>query len=132
MARGKKHTEQELFSSSDAISIHRVFLPRRRGLIGEFDLKVMKPGAILGNTTHAPMRTRQLQGGRRSMPGMEIKGIWWQRMTIGLALDVVVQIGNTLFTFFDHCNFCVLAIWHSKETIQPLLLPIEAFVDSQL
>src|SRR3954447_8236294 len=40
-------SKEELFSRSDAISIHMVLSPRSRGLIGAPDIARMKPGAIL-------------------------------------------------------------------------------------
>ncbi len=48
-------SKEELFSNSDAISIHLVLSPRTRGLIGAFDLARMKPGAILINTSRGPI-----------------------------------------------------------------------------
>jgi phosphoglycerate dehydrogenase-like enzyme len=48
-------SKEELFSSSDAISIHLVLSPRSRGLIGPADLARMKPGAILVNTSRGPI-----------------------------------------------------------------------------
>jgi phosphoglycerate dehydrogenase-like enzyme len=48
-------TKQELFSGSDAISIHVVLSPRTRGLITATDLELMKPGAILINTSRGPI-----------------------------------------------------------------------------
>ncbi|MGA2216214.1 MAG: NAD(P)-dependent oxidoreductase, partial [Bryobacteraceae bacterium] len=48
-------SKQELFSRSDAISIHLVLSPRSRGLIGPSDIARMKPGAILINTSRGPI-----------------------------------------------------------------------------
>jgi phosphoglycerate dehydrogenase-like enzyme len=48
-------SKQELLSRSDAISIHLVLSPRSRGLIGAADLALMKPGAILINTSRGPI-----------------------------------------------------------------------------
>jgi phosphoglycerate dehydrogenase-like enzyme len=48
-------SKQELLSRSDAISIHLVLSPRSRGLIGAEDLALMKPGAILINTSRGPI-----------------------------------------------------------------------------
>jgi phosphoglycerate dehydrogenase-like enzyme len=48
-------SKEELFSSSDAISIHMVLSARSRGLIGAPDLARMKPGAILVNTSRGPI-----------------------------------------------------------------------------
>jgi phosphoglycerate dehydrogenase-like enzyme len=48
-------TKQELLSGSDAISIHLVLSPRTHGLFGAADLGLMKPGAILVNTSRGPI-----------------------------------------------------------------------------
>jgi phosphoglycerate dehydrogenase-like enzyme len=45
----------ELLSRSDAVSIHLVLSPRTRGLIGAPDLALMKPRAILINTSRGPI-----------------------------------------------------------------------------
>jgi phosphoglycerate dehydrogenase-like enzyme len=48
-------SKAELFSRSDAVSIHLVLSPRTRGLIGASDIARMKPGAILINTSRGPI-----------------------------------------------------------------------------
>jgi phosphoglycerate dehydrogenase-like enzyme len=48
-------SKEELFSRSDAISIHLVLSPRSRGLIGASDIARMKPGTILVNTSRGPI-----------------------------------------------------------------------------
>lgn len=48
-------SKDELFSRSDAVSIHLVLSPRSRGLVGATDLAKMKPGAILVNTSRGPI-----------------------------------------------------------------------------
>jgi phosphoglycerate dehydrogenase-like enzyme len=48
-------SKDDLFSRSDAISIHLVLSPRSRGLIGASDIARMKPGAILVNTSRGPI-----------------------------------------------------------------------------
>ena len=47
--------KDELLSRSDAISIHIKLSPRSRGLIGAAELALMKPGAILINTSRGPI-----------------------------------------------------------------------------
>jgi len=47
--------KRELLSRSDAVSIHLVLSPRSRGLVGASDLALMKPGAILINTSRGPI-----------------------------------------------------------------------------
>jgi phosphoglycerate dehydrogenase-like enzyme len=48
-------SKEELFSRSDAISIHVVLSPRSRGLIGPSEIARMKPSAILINTSRGPI-----------------------------------------------------------------------------
>lgn len=51
----RKVTKEELLRGSDAVSIHLVLSDRSRGLIGAPDLALMKPGAILINTSRGPI-----------------------------------------------------------------------------
>ncbi|MCE7003963.1 D-2-hydroxyacid dehydrogenase family protein [Kibdelosporangium philippinense] len=46
-------SKQELLSSSDVVSVHLVLSSRTRGLIGASDLALMKPSALLINTSRA-------------------------------------------------------------------------------
>jgi phosphoglycerate dehydrogenase-like enzyme len=48
-------SKQELLSRSDVVSIHVVLSARSRGMIGAVDLALMKPGAILVNTSRGPL-----------------------------------------------------------------------------
>jgi phosphoglycerate dehydrogenase-like enzyme len=45
----------ELFATSDVLSIHLVLGPRSRGLVGRAELAAMKPTAILVNTSRGPI-----------------------------------------------------------------------------
>jgi len=54
-ARATLVSKDELFSRSDAISIHLVLSSRTRGLIGAAEIARMKPGAILINTSRGPI-----------------------------------------------------------------------------
>ena len=58
--RAKEHgaervDKDELFRRSDVISIHSVLSPRTRGLIGARELALMKPTALLINTSRGPI-----------------------------------------------------------------------------
>ncbi len=44
-----------LFAESDAITLHLVLSDRTRGVVGASELALMKPGAILVNTSRAPL-----------------------------------------------------------------------------
>jgi len=45
----------ELFATSDVVSIHLVLGPRSRGLVGRPELAAMKPTAVLVNTSRGPI-----------------------------------------------------------------------------
>jgi phosphoglycerate dehydrogenase-like enzyme len=54
--RGAERVEKdELFRRSDVISIHLVLSPRSRGLVGAHELALMKPTALLINTSRGPI-----------------------------------------------------------------------------
>ncbi|MEK3914627.1 D-2-hydroxyacid dehydrogenase family protein [Paenibacillus sp. FSL H7-0331] len=48
-------SKEELLESSDIVSIHLVLSERTRGLLGEKELKLMRPTAYLINTSRAPI-----------------------------------------------------------------------------
>jgi phosphoglycerate dehydrogenase-like enzyme len=48
-------SKDELLATSDVVSIHLVLSPRSRGLIGAAEIAMMKPGAILVNTSRGPI-----------------------------------------------------------------------------
>jgi phosphoglycerate dehydrogenase-like enzyme len=48
-------SKEQLFSDSDAVSVHLVLGPRSRGLIGADDFARMKKGAIFVNTSRGPI-----------------------------------------------------------------------------
>jgi D-3-phosphoglycerate dehydrogenase len=48
-------SKTELFETSDVVTIHLVLSERTRGLVSEIDLKRMKPGALLVNTSRGPI-----------------------------------------------------------------------------
>jgi phosphoglycerate dehydrogenase-like enzyme len=55
-AAGVRHvSKNELFESSDVITIHLVLGERTRGLVRKEDLARMKPGAVLVNTSRGPI-----------------------------------------------------------------------------
>ena len=55
-AAGAEQVEKnQLFTQSDAVTIHLVLGPRSRGLVGAADLALMKKGAILVNTSRGPI-----------------------------------------------------------------------------
>jgi len=48
-------SKEALFEQSDIISIHVILSERTRGLIGESELRLMKPSALLVNTSRGPI-----------------------------------------------------------------------------
>ncbi len=47
--------KEQLFASSDVVSIHLVLAPATRGLVGEAELRSMRPTAYLINTSRGPI-----------------------------------------------------------------------------
>ncbi len=48
-------SKEELFSQADFLSVHLVLGDRSRGIVGEAELKLMKPSAFLINTSRGPI-----------------------------------------------------------------------------
>jgi phosphoglycerate dehydrogenase-like enzyme len=48
-------TKEQLFAQSDVLSIHVVLSERTRGLVGAAELRLMKPTAVLVNTSRGPI-----------------------------------------------------------------------------
>ena len=48
-------SKQKLFASSDVLSIHLVLADSTRGIVGWDDLQLMKPGALLVDTSRGPL-----------------------------------------------------------------------------
>ena len=48
-------SKEEIFSTSDVVTIHLVLSERTRGLVRAEDLERMKPGAVLVNTSRGPI-----------------------------------------------------------------------------
>jgi phosphoglycerate dehydrogenase-like enzyme len=54
--RGAERVEKdELFKRADVITVHLVLSPRTRGLVGARELALMKPAALLINTSRGPI-----------------------------------------------------------------------------
>ncbi|MCF3964610.1 D-2-hydroxyacid dehydrogenase family protein [Streptomyces fuscigenes] len=51
----KAVTKDELFTRSDVVSVHLVLSERSRGLVGAHELALMKPTALLVNTSRGPI-----------------------------------------------------------------------------
>lgn len=77
-ALGVQRVEKdELFARSDVLSIHVVLSERSRGLVGARELSLMKPGAILINTSRAAIvdtaaLVAALHGGRLAGAGVDV------------------------------------------------------------
>ena len=55
-AKGVRHvSKEELFATSDVISLHLVLSDRTRSLVGAAELAAMKDGATLVNTSRGPI-----------------------------------------------------------------------------
>jgi phosphoglycerate dehydrogenase-like enzyme len=69
--------KDELFRRSDVLSVHLVLSPRSRGLVGPREIGLMKPSAILVNTSRGPICETQaiiaaLSEGRLSYAGFDV------------------------------------------------------------
>jgi D-3-phosphoglycerate dehydrogenase len=72
-------SKEELFRSSDFVSIHLVLSDRSRGLVGAADFALMKPTAILVNTSRGPIVDEKamlaaLQSGRLAHAALDVYG----------------------------------------------------------
>jgi phosphoglycerate dehydrogenase-like enzyme len=54
-AHAKAVSKEELFSSSDVVTVHYKLSPRSVGLVGAAELALMKPSAYLVNTSRGPI-----------------------------------------------------------------------------
>ncbi len=54
-AHAKAVGKEELFSSSDVVTVHYKLSPRSTGLVGAAELALMKPSAYLVNTSRGPL-----------------------------------------------------------------------------
>ncbi len=48
-------TKEELFRTSDVVSVHVILSDRTRGLVGKSEIGLMKPSALLVNTSRGPI-----------------------------------------------------------------------------
>jgi len=69
--------KDELFRRSDILSVHLVLSPRSRGLVGKREIGLMKPSAILVNTSRGPICDTEavieaLQAGRLAYAGFDV------------------------------------------------------------
>jgi phosphoglycerate dehydrogenase-like enzyme len=77
-AQGVEQVEKdELFRRSDILSVHLVLSPRSRGLVGAREIGLMKPSAILVNTSRGPICDTDavidaLKAGRLAYAGFDV------------------------------------------------------------
>ena len=77
-AQGVERVEKdELFRRSDILSVHLVLSPRSRGLVGKREIGLMKPSAILVNTSRGPICDTDavieaLKAGRLAYAGFDV------------------------------------------------------------
>jgi phosphoglycerate dehydrogenase-like enzyme len=75
--RVERVEKDELFRRSDVLSVHLVLSPRSRGLVGPREIGLMKPSAILVNTSRGPICDTEaiiaaLKEGRLSYAGFDV------------------------------------------------------------
>jgi phosphoglycerate dehydrogenase-like enzyme len=77
-AQGVERVEKdELFRRSDVLSVHLVLSPRSRGLVGAREIGLMKPSAVLVNTSRGPICdsaavVTALRAGRLGYAGFDV------------------------------------------------------------
>jgi phosphoglycerate dehydrogenase-like enzyme len=77
-AQGVERVEKdELFRRSDILSVHLVLSPRSEGLVGKREIGLMKPSAILVNTSRGPICDTEavieaLEAGRLAYAGLDV------------------------------------------------------------
>ena len=54
-AHAKPVSKEELFATSDVVTVHYKLSPRSAGLVGAAELALMKPSAVLVNTSRGPL-----------------------------------------------------------------------------
>jgi len=69
--------KDELFRRSDILSVHLVLSPRSRGLVGAREIGLMKPSAIVVNTSRGPICDTEaiiaaLEAGRLAYAGFDV------------------------------------------------------------
>jgi phosphoglycerate dehydrogenase-like enzyme len=70
-------SRDELLATADVLSVHLVLSGRTRGLLGHADLRAMKPGAVLINTSRGPIvdeaaLVAALREGRLAGAGLDV------------------------------------------------------------
>ncbi|HTT81246.1 MAG TPA: D-2-hydroxyacid dehydrogenase family protein [Stellaceae bacterium] len=76
--RGVERVEKdELFRRADILSVHLVLSPRSRGLVGAREIGLMKPSAVIINTSRGPICDtaaiiRALEEGRLAYAGFDV------------------------------------------------------------
>jgi D-3-phosphoglycerate dehydrogenase len=68
---------EELLSKADLVTLHVPLIPSTRGLIGERELRLMKPSALIVNTSRGPVVDEQalvgaLRSGRIAGAGLDV------------------------------------------------------------
>src|SRR5262250_1005743 len=76
-AAAERVEKDELFRRSDILSVHLVLSPRSRGLVGAREIGLMKPSAILVNTSRGPICDTTaiidaLKNGRLAYAGFDV------------------------------------------------------------
>src|SRR5262249_42407486 len=77
-AQGVEYVEKdELFRRADILSVHLVLSPRSRGIVGRREIGLMKPSAILVNTSRGPIVDTEavidaLKAGRLAYAGFDV------------------------------------------------------------
>jgi len=112
-----------LLTQSDAISLHLVLSDRTRGVLGAQDLALMKPGAILVNTSRGPL-VDEAALVERLKTGKLIAGLDVFAQEPLPADHPLRSLPNTVLT--PHLGYCALEVyaqfyWESIENVLAFL-----------
>jgi phosphoglycerate dehydrogenase-like enzyme len=109
-----------LLTQSDAISLHLVLSDRTRGVLGAQDLALMKPGAILVNTSRGPL-VDEAALVERLKTGKLIAGLDVFAQEPLPADHPLRSLPNTVLT--PHLGYCALEVYAQfyRESIENVL-----------
>ena len=92
-------SREELFATSDVLSLHLRLEPATRGIVAAADLAQMKPDALLVNTSRAKLieSGALVEALRRGRPGFAAVDVYEEEPILG-ASHPLLQLDNTLCT----------------------------------
>jgi D-3-phosphoglycerate dehydrogenase len=107
------HGKAEFFASSDVVSLHLRMLEETRGIVTADDLSLMKPSALLVNTSRAALVEPGALGAalRVGRPGMAAIDVFDHEPIIDLS-DPLLSLDNVLCT--PHLGYVTTEEWEMQ------------------